>query len=130
MRDVIGGPMDYAVIEEIPKANPVTGILRRLKLERDKKITTVPFTFREVDLLLSSCVRLAPEYYEFFLCMFRTVMRLGEAMGLHWGDVDWNGKFIQAQRSAKRGRADKTKTGKDRRVDMSDHLIPGSNRGL
>jgi integrase len=123
VRDVISGPMAYAVDEEILQANPVSGILRRLKLEREKKLNVEPMTFEEVDLFLRTCKKYLREYYEFFLCAFRTGMRLGELLGLHWGDVDWNGKFIKVQRSFKRGRIDKTKTGKDRRVDMSDQLI-------
>lgn len=49
-------------------------------------------------------------------------MRLGELLGLKWGDIDWNQKFIRVERSYKRGLFDKTKTGKARRVDMSDQL--------
>jgi len=39
--------------------------------------------------------------------------------------VDWYGKFIQVQRSYKLGRITPTKTGKTRRIDMSDQLIEG-----
>ena len=49
-------------------------------------------------------------------------MRLGELLGLKWGDIDWNAKFIRVERSYKRGHFDKTKTGKARRADMSDQL--------
>ena len=48
---------------------------------------------------------------------------MGELLGLKWGDIDWNQKFIKVERSYKRGRFDKTKTGRVRRVDMSDQLI-------
>ena len=37
--------------------------------------------------------------------------------------LDWNQKFIRVERSYKRGRFEKTKNGKVRRVDMSDQLI-------
>ena len=50
-------------------------------------------------------------------------MRLGELLGLKWGDIDWNQKFIRVERTYKRGRFEKTKNGKVRRVDMSDQLI-------
>lgn len=50
-------------------------------------------------------------------------MRLGELLGLHWRDVDWNGKFIEVRRSYKIGRLGPTKTGKSRRVDVSDQLM-------
>ena len=108
---------------EIREANPVSGILKRLKLEREKRLKVEPMTYDEVEQFLNACSKHLPEYYVFFLCAFRTGMRLGELLGLHWGDVDWHGKFIKVQRSFKRGRIDKTKTGKDRSVDMSDQLI-------
>jgi integrase len=49
-------------------------------------------------------------------------MRLDELLGLQWGDIDSYGKFITVQRSFKRNRMSDTKTGKTRRVDMSDQL--------
>ena len=52
-------------------------------------------------------------------------MRSGELAGLQWGDVDWNGRFIEVRRSINRlggiGTV-KTKSGR-RRVDLSDHLL-------
>ncbi|MEA2063450.1 MAG: site-specific integrase, partial [Gemmatimonadota bacterium] len=48
---------------------------------------------------------------------------LGELLGLQWGDIDWNGGFVQVQRSFKNQQMSETKTGRTRRVDMSDQLI-------
>jgi integrase len=128
VRDVISGPMGYAIDEEILAANPVTGIFKHLKLERDRKLTKDPLTYEEVDLFLECCQKHFADYYEFFLCAFRTGMRLGELLGLKWGDVDFNSKFILVQRSYKRGHLGKTKTGKTRRVDMSDQLLAALKR--
>jgi integrase len=58
----------------------------------------------------------------FFCAHFGPECALGELLGLKWGDIDWNQKFIRVERSYKRGRIDKTKTGNVRRVDMSDQL--------
>jgi integrase len=123
IRDVMSGPMGYAVDEELIPGNPVAGILKRLQLERDKRITVEPMNEQEVDLFLDTCFKHFREYWEFFLCAFRTGMRMGELLGLKWGDIDWNQKLIKVERSYKRGRFDKTKTGRVRRVDMSDQLI-------
>lgn len=122
VRDVISGPLGYAVDEELLPSNPVHGILRRLKLERSRGIEVVPMTPEEVALFLRICRDSYPEYYHFFLCALRTGMRLGELLALEWGDIDWSSKFIQVQRSYKRERVEKTKTGKSRRIDMSDQL--------
>ena len=73
-------------------------------------------------MFLSACQAKDPGHYPFFMCAFRTGMRRGELLGLQWGDVDWHGRFIKVERSHKLGRIP-TKTGKTRRVDMSDRLI-------
>lgn len=77
VRDVISGPMGYAVDEEIIQANPVSEILKRLNLKRNKRIIVEPMTQDEVDLFLETCMTHHPEHYTFFLCAFRTGMRLG-----------------------------------------------------
>jgi len=123
IRDVISGPMVYALDEEIIEANPVSGIIKRLKLDRDKKISIEPMTQQEVDLFLGTCKTHFHEFYPFFLCAFRTGMRLGELLGLQWNDIDWNGRFIRVERSFRRGIIDLPKNSKNRRVDMSDQLV-------
>jgi integrase len=123
IRDVIGGPLSFAVDEELIPLNPASGIAKKLQLRRDRKIEIEPLTTEEVSLFLEVSQTHASEHYPFFLCAFRTGMRLGELLGLQWGDVDWHGKFIRVSRSYKLGRITPTKTDKIRRVDMSDHLI-------
>lgn len=123
VKDVISGPLAFAVDEELIPVNPTVGITKRLQLGRDKRITISPLNRDEVDLFLTTCKERAPDFYPFFLCASRTGMRLGELLGLQWGDIDWNSKFIMVQRSYKLGRITPTKTGKTRRVDMSDQLI-------
>jgi integrase len=125
VKDVISGPLSFAVDEELIHINPATGITKRLQLGRDRKIAIEPLTGEEVHLFLSTCQAKAKEHYPFFLCAFRTGMRLGELLALQWGDVDWHGKFIEVRRSYKLGQLTPTKTGRVRRVDMSDQLIEG-----
>ena len=55
VRDVISGPMVYAIDEEILQANPVSGIIKRLNLERDKKLSIEPMNYQEVDRFLKTC---------------------------------------------------------------------------
>ncbi len=123
MRNVISGPMTYAVDAELIPTNPAAGLIKSLHIEQDKRGHLSPLTREEVDLFLKTCSEHFERHYPFFLCAFRTGMRLGELLALQWGDVDWNGKFIEVKRSYKRKRLSSTKTGKARRVDMSDHLI-------
>lgn len=121
-RDVIGGIMVTAVDEELIGSNPVSNILKRMGLEKTVKGAIESLTPAEVKHFLDVCSEGFPEYFPFFLCAFRTGMRLGELLALQWGDVDWNQSYIQVERSFKRGKIGKTKTGKSRRVDMSEQL--------
>lgn len=118
---VINGPLSYAVEEQLIKENPVAGLTRRLELKVEKQVVD-PMTFEDVNKFLNTCKSNFSFYYPFFLCAFRTGMRLGELLGLRWGDVDWNGRFIDVKRSYKKGKIGPTKTGRSRRVDMSDQL--------
>jgi len=61
---------------------------------------------------------------------FRTGMRMGELLALQWGDIDWKGRYIEFRRSYKLGKITPTKTGKIRRVDMSDQLLQTLRRFL
>jgi integrase len=117
----ISGTMSYAVDEETIPANPVTGLTKRLQLKGDKE-PVEPMTQEEAQRFLEICKTSNPEHYPFFICAFRTGMRLGELLGLKWGDIDWHGRFIEVKRAYKRGYMGPTKTGKARRVDMSDQL--------
>ena len=36
-----------------------------------------------------------PRYYPLFLCAVRTGLRMGELLALRWGDIDWQGRFIE-----------------------------------
>jgi integrase len=60
------------------------------------------------------------EHYQLFLTALHTGMRKSELAGLQWGDADFHGKFFLLRRQLTRGRIEPTKTGKARRVDMSD----------
>jgi integrase len=43
-------------------------------------------------------------------------------LGLQWGDVNFAGRFIEVRRGFAKGRMETTKSGKQRRVDMSLQL--------
>jgi integrase len=82
-----------------------------------------PLTAEEVPLFLEGVMAHSPEYFTLFLCAIHTGMRSGEIAGLQWGDIDFNGKFAMVRRSANGSRITLTKTGKVRRVDLSDDLL-------
>lgn len=123
LNTVIGGAISCAIEDELISDDPTIGLIKSLHIKPDAREHLDPFTPEDVSLFLKTCADHFGEYYPFFLCAFRTGMRLGELLALQWGDVDWKGKFIQVRRSYKLGQFSPTKTGKSRRVDMSDHLI-------
>jgi integrase len=121
--NVISGPLTDAVDDELIPVNPIVGVTKRLQLDRKRRIKINPMTREQVEQFLSACKDHYPEYYPFFLCACRTGLRLGELLALKWGDIDWGNNVITVQRSYKRGRVTPPKTGKNRRVDMSNQLI-------
>jgi integrase len=122
-RDVISGPLGQALDDEIIQSNPAIGVMGRLRIKKDKRKAQDPFDQTEVNLFLDTCQKNFPEWHTFYLTAFRTGMRIGEILGLKWGDIDFNGKFIHVQRSYKCRCISTPKNGKGRRVDMSDMLI-------
>lgn len=116
IRDVTSGVMGYAIDEELIQVNPVSGITKKLNLNRDKKATAKPMTAEEVSHFLETCQQYQSAYFPFFLRAFRTGMRLGELLALKWDDIDWFGKFIEVEKTFKNGITSPTKNGKSRRV--------------
>jgi len=123
VRDVLSGVLSQALDDEIIQINPAVGVLKKLNLDRSKRITVEPFNMQEMRLFLDTCSENYPEYYALFLTAFRTGLRLGEFLAIEWGDVDWNSHYIWVRRSYKAGKVGKTKTGKERRVDLSNQLF-------
>lgn len=60
---------------------------------------------------------------KFFFTLLRTGCRLGEAIALQPGDIDFRGKFINIRRNFPDGDLTTSKNHKPRRVDMSDRLV-------
>jgi len=123
LRDIVSGVMNCAVDDELIPANPTREIIKTLGIKRDRQTEVRPFTSEEVDLILSKCAEIYPEYYPFMLTAFRTGMRLGEILALQWSDVNWNKGLIHVKRSYRNRRLTKTKTGKARQVEMSNELV-------
>lgn len=132
-RDVLSGILGFAVDDEIIKANPVTGLTKKLGLKKDKK-DVEPLNEVDLNLFLNTCEKTEPEHYPFFLMGARTGMRLGEILAVKWEDLDFSHRvivedgtaeerpFIWVRQSYRRGRFTAPKNGKSRKVDMSNQL--------
>jgi len=80
------------------------------------------FTHRDLASLLAVAERDFPEAFPFVLTLARAGLRLGEAVGLEWRDVDLSRRELLIRRSVRKGRVSLPKNGKTRRVDMSPQL--------
>jgi integrase len=113
--------LHQAVEDGIMATNPAVKIGRYLRgTPRSKDVN--PLTRDEVSLLLETARTHNPRYYPFLLTACRTDMRIGELLGLQWGDIDWHGRFIEVRRARVRGRLTVPKNHKPRRVDLSEQL--------
>jgi integrase len=114
--------LNSAVEDGILGVNPALkiGKFTKTKAERQQQIT--PFTREELTTFLDAVQTHFPAHHPFVLTLARTGMRLGEALAVQWGDIDFEGRFIEVRRNLVSGRIETPKSGKSRRVDMSLQL--------
>jgi integrase len=111
-----------AIEEGIVTFNPAVRLGRLIQGRQDKRAHIQPLTQDE----LSAVLKLTEERYQNFhpvlLCAARTGLRLGELIGLQWGDIDFSGGFMEVRRAVVLREETDTKSHKIRRVDMSQQL--------
>jgi integrase len=122
MKDVVSGVLNRALDDEVISGNPVLQLRMKGAFKRRANLAINALEADELNALLDTVERDFPEHYPMFLTLARTGMRLGEVIALQWGDIDFNGRFIEVRRSLVRGRLSTPKSGKIRRVDMSLQL--------
>ena len=118
----VSSVLTQAVEDGILAANPAFRLGRYYRHDGEPKADIRPLTRDEAALFLSAAREHAAAEYSLFLCALRTGMRLGELLGLQWGDVDFHGRFIEVRRNLVAGRLTTPKSGKNRRVDLSTQL--------
>lgn len=121
MKNVMSGVLNLALDDEVISINPAQ---RFLKIFRSKnlQLNIDPLSRSELYLLLETVRNHFPRDYPLAITLARTGMRLGEALALKWGDIDFQGRFINLQRGFSRGKIETPKNGKIRRIDMSKKL--------
>ncbi len=121
-RNCLSGVFNLAIDHKIMDTNPAQN-LRKVIKKKDSQIDINPLTASELNLLLETLKEhFKFKYYTLFMLLARTGMRRGEALALKWGDIDFNGRFIEVRRNYVRKRIQTTKSDKIRRVDMSQQL--------
>jgi integrase len=114
--------LSQAVEDEKLPANPALRLGRYLRRGDEPKPQIQPLTREEAAHLAAVARVHFPRWYPFVLCALRTGLRLGELLALHYGDLDWNSRFIVVQRNLVRGVVTTPKSHQRRRVDMSTQL--------
>jgi integrase len=112
---------NQAIEDGLIAANPAARPGRYVKMA-DRRGKFGILTPAEGRLFLDIARERSTKFYPLFLTALRTGMRQGEILGLQWGDIDWNGKFIEIRRASWNRIITTPKNGKSRRVDMSDQL--------
>jgi len=123
--------LNSVVDDDILVGNPAQKVGKFTKSRTERQRDIHPLTGEELSLFLGSLQQHFPAYHCFFLTLARTGLRLGEALALQWGDIEFEGRFIDIRRSLVAGRIETPKNGKTRKVDMSlqlttalkDHLL-------
>jgi integrase len=123
--------LTHAVEEGKLAFHPALRLGRFLQSKDEPQGSKVDFlNAEELSQLLATCRESRPYYFPFVLTLARTGLRLGEAVALKWGDIDFNGRFIMVARNFTGGRLTTPKSGKGRRVDMSAGLSEVLGREL
>jgi integrase len=112
--------------------------LGRYTEQPDAPLETVEiFTSAELDRLLNTAERQTPDFYPLVLLLARTGLRIGEAMTLQIGDLDFTRREVWVRRTwgtGKRAHGDRAigspKSRRLRRVDMSQQLSDVLQRHL
>jgi len=115
---------NHAIDDGVLAANLATRVGRFNKKPAERRQDINPFSREELKLFLDSARQHFPRHHPFFLTLARTGVRLGEALTLQWGDIDWHGGFLEVRRTYCRisKQVLTPKSGKTRRVDMSRQL--------
>lgn len=151
IKNVVSGILNQAVDDNLIHANPALNVGTKFMKKINDAIESRkvsrgdegngepdPLSSKELKLLLDKAQEHYPEHYPRFLLLARTGVRIGEALGLKWGDIDFNGRFINLKRSLPREKISTLNGKRGRHVDMSlqlaqalkIHLLKSKEKGL
>jgi integrase len=132
VHSVLRAMLNAALADGLITSNPADRLGRQLKLaqtphSRQDEIGVKALDRSQVSRLLASAMG---EDRTLLLTLARTGLRVSEAIGLEWPDVDTDKRQITVARATSRGRTDTPKSGYGRVVDMSNQLADALRRLL
>jgi integrase len=96
---------------------------RKLRLAEDPEQQIArSFSLEEAQRFIEA-LRHEPEHALLLKTMAYTGLRIGETLGLAWGDIDWIAGRFTVARSWQRGKLVNTKTRQQRSVDIPEALL-------
>ena len=111
-----------AIDDGLVTKNPAGKLGKLLKGAKTPANRMHPLTRHETITLLESAQTKTPGIYPLLLCAVRTGLRRGELIGLQWGDIDLQSRYLLVRRSIVRGHQGLPKSRKIRRVDLSPQV--------
>jgi integrase len=115
--------LNAAVDAGLIPSNPALRLGRVFRPDDEEARTIDPFTPGELTTLLQLAEAQMPEHYPLLLTLARTGMRIGEALAMRKDDLDFSQRAVWVRRTWGRRAMGTPKSGKARRVDMSQQLM-------
>jgi integrase len=128
---VIHGVFEQAVDDEIIKANPASGLLKKIlpKLKERDLNKPDPFSLQDRDLFLSCAKQICPWGQQLILkVMVFAGLRLGETLAMRHENIDFERKTYEVREGYKCKEFKPPKSGKNRQVDFPDFLCSELHR--
>lgn len=127
IKNVLGGLFQEAIDDEVIKTNPAHVKWRskqQVKRDNARKPKITPLEIDEANSLLNTFMEKQPKHYPLVLLLVNTGCRIGEAVSLQWQDINFEEREMDINKNFVRSRIEEsTKSGKDRRVDLSANLV-------
>jgi len=116
LRRILASAFEWELIDRIPNLPKV-------------KVTDKGWDFlsREEVAKLVAVTR-DPEERALLTFALDTGARAGEQLALEWGDIDWHNNLVVFRRSSTRGEVGPTKSGRERKVPMTERLVEALRR--
>jgi integrase len=119
LRAMLNAAVDDGVILANP-ANRLGKVLRLVRSKTARQERIKAFDRVQTSRFLAALLAEVPRLYPLFFTMARTGLRIGEALALQWGDLDFAGREIRVERAVSNaGVLGTPKSGHGRTVDMS-----------
>lgn len=128
-RDILAAALDYAAREGWIEGNPLAAVKRTSKRKERQRILRRDDFYDPIEI--ARLLEHAPGIFEeaFWLCGAHAGLRLpGEALGLHWGAVDFQAGVIRPYDNWVRNDIDTTKTSDSEAIPMTPRLAGALSR--